>query len=87
MTAPTTGRALRLLLDEQAARSLASVLTDLAGFFDNCHGPAADAVNDHFDDLAAADWIPIVLDEHARVLVTALEAAAEQPGVRPRARR
>ena len=53
---------------EQTVRPLTGVLTDLAGFCDNCHGPAADAadaVNDHFDDLAAAGWIPIVPTDHA----------------------
>lgn len=65
-----------LPLDEPTVRSLVTVLTDLAGFFDNCHGPAADAVNDHFDDPAAADWIPILLDGHAQVLTAALRDAS-----------
>lgn len=57
---------------------LDEVLTDLATFFDNCHGPVADAVNNYFDDLATANWIPILLAHHARALTLAL-ATTETP--------
>jgi hypothetical protein len=83
MTTPAGGRAPGPVLDEQAVQSLAGVLSDLAGFFDGCSGPVADAMNDHFNDLAAADWLPIVLDEHARVLKAALrgEVLADSGGL------
>jgi hypothetical protein len=76
MSTPATTRTLRLLLDEQSTRSLISILADLAAFFDNCQGQTADDVSDHFDDLAAVDWIPIVLAEHAQLLTAAITACA-----------
>ena len=75
MSPPATDRTLRLLLDERSVQSLISILTELADFFDNCHGQTADDVGDHFDDLAAPDWIPIALEEHAQALSRALTAA------------
>lgn len=83
MSAPATGRTLRLLLDERGVQSLISILTDLAAFFDNCHGQAADDVSDHFDDLAAPDWIPIALEDHAQALSGALTAADATDAIPP----
>ncbi|MBW8804146.1 MAG: hypothetical protein JF587_09865 [Catenulisporales bacterium] len=81
MATPAGGQTPGLLLDEQARRSMINILTDLAGFFEDC---PADAVNAHFDDLAAADWIPIVLNDHAQVLTTALDAPPQQRQARQR---
>jgi hypothetical protein len=82
MTGPVGGPTLSLLLDERTTRSLVSVLTDLTGFFDNASPAVADAINDHFGDLAAADWVPIVLAEHAQALIAALDTASgiDRPG-------
>lgn len=55
-------------LDPSIIRSLISVLEQLAEFFDDANAVVADAVSDHFDDLAAPDWIPLVLTGHARQL-------------------
>jgi hypothetical protein len=35
----------------------------------------ADAVNDHFDDSAAADWIPLVMADHTQILLAALDSS------------
>lgn len=72
MSPPAPDRTLRLLADERSIRSLISILTDLADFFEGCHGQTADDVGDHFDDLAAPDWIPIALEDHAQALAAAL---------------
>lgn len=66
-------------LDGQTVWALVSALTDLAAFFDDCHRPVADTVNDHFDDLAAADWVPIVPADYAQALTATLSAAREEP--------
>lgn len=55
-------------VDASAIRSLVHVLEQLAEFFDDADEAVGDAVSDHFDDLAAPDWIPLVLTDHANQL-------------------
>ena len=60
---------------QRTVRSLISILTDLAEFIERCQDQTADDVGEHFDDLAAADWVPIMLEQHAQALTEALSSA------------